>query len=248
MTLKVTAYGLSDVGLVRQNNEDVWSALPNDRFYVLADGMGGHKAGEVAARETVNELCKIIHSRLGSHVTKKNCREATLILRKAISQVNTIIYELSRTDDMLQGMGTTLCCMYVHEAGVVYAHVGDSRIYLLQNQKLSQLTRDHSLLRDLLELEKLSEQQAADFIYKNIITKAIGTEPLVEPDIGMVQAVKGDIFLMCTDGLSDLLMQSEIEEFMNQSSEVHEIAQNLVSRAKEKGGFDNITVVVVKLE
>jgi PPM family protein phosphatase len=244
MPYKVWACGLSDVGLVRQNNEDMWGQLPEEQFFVIADGMGGHQAGEVAARESVQALCRLLKQ--ASKNTDKSIGKAQQTLLHLIQEVNGIIYNLGQTAHSLKGMGTTLCCIWLHPTGLIYAHVGDSRIYRFRSNKLEQLTQDHSLLQELVDMGQLNEQQAEDFIYKNIITKAIGTEPFVEPSVEIDQIEYDDLFIMCTDGLTDLLSLEDIQRVVRQTPE-QEIAKHLVKLAKQRGGHDNITVVVVKV-
>lgn len=244
MPYKVSAYGLSDIGLVRQNNEDVWAQLPDELFFVLADGMGGHQAGEIAAKEAVRHLCLLFKQSISFD---KSLEEVKQLLFETIQQVNQIIYRMGSKQEDLKGMGTTLCCLFIHPDGLVYGHVGDSRIYRLRNNQLEQLTQDHSLVRELISLGHLDEEQADDFLYKNIITKAIGTEPSVEPTIKVAPILADDLFLLCTDGLTDLVESGEIRKIMMRYPE-QEIAKQLIKAAKQKGGYDNITVIVVKIQ
>lgn len=248
MSFRIAAFGLSNIGLVRQNNEDVWAELPDENFYVIADGMGGHQAGEVASREAVNYLCRLMKKIL-KHDSKhaKSLTEVRDLLHQAIQIVNEKIYCIGSETETLRGMGTTLCCIAVHPQGLIYAHVGDSRIYRLRNKKLELLTKDHSLLRELVDMGQISEDQAMDFLYKNIITKAIGTEPTVEPPVEVTELKAGDIYLMCTDGLTDLLRKKEIEEILNKNTLLPESAQQLIQQANERGGHDNITVLLIAL-
>lgn len=248
MPFKLSSCGLSDIGLVRQNNEDVWVQLPEDGFFLLADGMGGHQAGEVAAREAANVLCQIVQKKITPIREASSLVELKDLLGKAIRHVNMLIFKMSRTKQELRGMGTTLCCLLFHEQGLIYAHVGDSRIYRLRGHQLEQLTKDHSLLRELVDQGELDEKQALDFLYKNIITKAIGTEPRVEPSVETIEVREDDVFFMCSDGLSDLLGLDEIEDLLLHSPSLHEAAARLVACANEKGGRDNITVVLAKVD
>lgn len=241
---QIDVWGLSDIGIVRQNNEDVWSELPKHQFYAIADGMGGHLAGEIAAKEAIKDLCALIDQTL-EH-SQPTLFQLKKIIYQSIKRMNLDVYKLSRTSPDYKGMGTTLCCLAFHSDGLVYAHVGDSRIYRLRKNKLVQLTKDHSLLRQLLEKGQLSEGEAPTFAYKNIITKAIGTEPSVEPAVRHTFVEPGDMFLMCTDGLTDLLTNKEITETLCEFSTPAEIAQELVLKANRLGGYDNITVVVAK--
>jgi protein phosphatase len=245
MLYQISVYCISDIGLIRQNNEDFWKLLKNEQFFVLADGMGGHQAGEVASKKAVEHLCHLVQQQ--GDLFRKEMVLAEQSLKEMIQEVNAIIYRLGREHPYLRGMGTTLCCIFLHAEGLVYAHVGDSRIYRLRHGKLEQLTQDHSLLRELIDLGQLSEQQAEDFLYKNIITKAIGTEPTVEPAVTHTSLETGDILLMCTDGLSDLVGCEDMQEIISQHSE-KEAAQLLVKKAKQKGGYDNITLILVKVQ
>lgn len=247
MLYKISAIGGSDIGRVRQNNEDIWAQLPEIGFFILADGMGGHQAGEVAAREAVSSLCRVIKKKLSAEEAL-SLSDTKELMRRAIRNVNSTIHKMSKMSADLRGMGTTLCCLLFHRDGLIIAHVGDSRIYQFRNQKLRQLTKDHSLLRELVEQGHIDEQQADDFLYKNIITKAIGTESKVEPSVEQQSISNNDIYMMCSDGLSDLLTHREIEEILNSHAAIDDAAQTFISEANKKGGSDNITVVIVKVE
>jgi protein phosphatase len=242
----LTAGGLSDIGLVRENNEDVWGGIEELQFFVLADGMGGHKGGEVASREAVSHLLKIIKKSFKGK--GKSLEEAKEALQSAIIQVNQLVFKMGKSDHKLKGMGTTLSCIMIYGEEIILGHVGDSRIYRLRDKKLEQLTKDHSLLRELVDMGQISEKSPMDFAYKNIITKAIGTEPRVEPSVEIKDLKAGDIFLLCTDGLTDLLTPHEIEEIVKEPKSLEIIIKKLIQSANDKGGYDNITVVMVKLE
>jgi PPM family protein phosphatase len=245
MLYKVSVICVSDIGLIRQNNEDACKLLKDEQFYVVADGMGGHQAGEVASQEAVEQLCSFFQKGYSSN--HKDLEHAKEWLKNLIKKVNESVYRMGRESPELKGMGTTLCCVYLHPEGMIYSHVGDSRIYRFRDGQLEQLTQDHSLLRELIELGQLSEQQAEDFLYKNIITRAIGTESYVEPAMAHTSLKSGDMILMCTDGLTDLLSFEEIEELMLENQDEN-VAQLLVDRAKSNGGNDNITVIVLKVQ
>lgn len=241
---QVVIYGISDIGLVRKNNEDMWGQVPEQHFSVLADGMGGHQAGEVAATMAVEELCSIIkNNTIDKRTTPK---QISTLLYSSIQKVNQNIHEKSLSNEKYKGMGTTVCCLLVLQKELIYAHVGDSRIYRLRNNKLEQLTQDHSLLRELIELGQIDEKDSSLFAYKHIITRALGTEAYVEPSIQTMQVQPGDLLLMCSDGLSDLVKHDEIEK-ISCSNGPEELPKKLVAAAKQRGGGDNITVVVVLL-
>lgn len=239
------ACGISDVGLVRQNNEDVWAELPDLGFYILADGMGGHQAGEIASREAVEVLSRLLQK--GFRGKTKDLESSIDHIRQAIVDVNSHVYHLSRKSPELKGMGTTLCLLYIHSNGIILAHVGDSRIYRFRSGKLCQLTKDHSLLRELVDLGQIHESQMKDFHYKNIITRAIGTEPIVEPAIDKTEFQPLDTYILCSDGLSDLLSIEEMERVITDSSTLSDAATSLVSLSKMKGGHDNVTLLLIEL-
>ncbi|MFI0435877.1 MAG: Stp1/IreP family PP2C-type Ser/Thr phosphatase [Parachlamydiaceae bacterium] len=245
MLYQISVHCISDIGHVRHNNEDASKLLKEERFFVLADGMGGHQAGEVASTTAVDSLCDLF--RRYPFFSLIDIDEAKQLMRKIIQEVNTLVYKLGRENPNLRGMGTTLCFLFLHPSGLIYGHVGDSRIYRFRQGRLEQLSRDHSLLRELIDLGQLSEQQAEDFIYKNIITKAIGTESTVEPTICDTSLQEGDILIMCSDGLSDLV-SSDVMESIIASHPEEDVIRLLVEKAKKNGGYDNITVVLVKIE
>lgn len=234
----LSAFGLSDIGVSRQNNEDIWIACPEIGFFALADGMGGHKAGEVAAKETVEHLSHTI-----KNTTLADPLEWMIELGHAIEKTNQWVYRLGQKDDALQGMGTTLCCLIWTKEAVIYAHVGDSRIYRLRDQKLELLTQDHSLFTKWL---KTGKKSSAPYPYKNVITRAIGTSPTVTPEIAISTHLPGDLFLLCTDGLSDVLPLEEIEKMINRSPTLEIASKRLIQKAKIKGSSDNITILMIQ--
>lgn len=245
MHYTLSIYGTSDIGLVRQNNEDFWDQVPDGGFCALADGMGGHQAGEIASKEAVSLLCRLFRQNFAT--LPKTIEETKKIFGHFIQEVNESVFRMGHEKEELRGMGTTLCFVYFHPEGLIYGHVGDSRIYRFRRSQLEQLTNDHSLLREMIDLGQLSEHQIGKFAYKNIITKAIGTEPYVEPSIGNAAIESGDVLLMCSDGLTDLLNHEEIEQILSCTPE-SEMPNQLVRMAKLRGGYDNITVVLVKVQ
>lgn len=235
------SFGLSDIGLSRHNNEDIWVALPDIQFFAIADGMGGHKAGEVAASEAIEHLCSS-----AKKLQTTNTLQLALDLKMAIEAANRWVYRLGQGSSLLNGMGTTLCCLiWTHEA-IVYAHVGDSRIYRLRNQKLELLTQDHSLFAKWMATGKLAEECETPFPYKNIITRAVGTSSKVEPEVAVALHEPGDLYLLCTDGLSDVLPLEELEAMLNRSPTLESAAHQLIRRAKIKGSSDNMTLLLIR--
>jgi len=237
------SFGLSDIGLSRPNNEDVWVSLPEIGFFALADGMGGHQAGEVAAKEALDSLCLS-----AKEIKSSDCVELIIELKHAIEKANQWVYRLGRESDSLNGMGTTLCCMLWTSEIIVYAHVGDSRIYRLRDQKLELLTRDHSLLAKWLSTGKLAEECETPFPYKNVITRAIGTAMRANPEIAVSSHHPGDLYFLCTDGLSDVLTLEEMEQILVRSSDLESAAKRLIQKAKIKGSSDNMTILMIQSE
>lgn len=235
----------SDVGLVRQNNEDYFKVMTDEQFFVLADGMGGHRAGEIASRKAVEELCRLFsEERL---MFRESLDIAEQLLAGIIKSVNSYIYQLGKGDREHKGMGTTLCVLFFHPEGLILGHVGDSRIYRMRRGKLDQLTKDHSLMRELIDLGQLNEGEAEVFLYKNIITRAVGTDMQVVPSVRHTSVEVGDYYLMCSDGLTDMVPLDEIEEVLKNHSE-DKAVKLLVETAKKNGGYDNITLVLVKVQ
>lgn len=245
---QITAFGLSDVGLVREKNEDFWAECPEDSLFVLADGMGGHRAGDVASKAAVNGVCAVLKDSISNKSRVQGPEQVARAMKLAMQEVNRILYRMSQQDHHLRGMGTTLVCLILLPTHAVYAHVGDSRIYLLRDKKLQQMTEDHSLLRELIDMGQLSHGQAIGFEYKNILTRAIGTEPSVEPTAHFTSIKSGDLFLLCSDGLTDHLHDSDIEALLIQYPSIDEAAKAMVKVAKQRGGHDNITLLLVKVE
>lgn len=247
MPYKIEACACSHRGLVRQNNEDAWEGVDHARFFALADGMGGHQAGEIASKEAVGMLCRVMEEKKHHATSQTSMASARRDVRHAIELANFHVYKMGRNNSDLRGMGTTVCCLYFQENGVVYGHVGDSRIYRFRKGSLEQLTRDDSLLRELIDQGQVEESEAQDFMYKNIITKAIGAEPTIEPGVHYTNMADGDIFLMCTDGLTDMLSNDQIVAALRDSPSLEIAVNTLVDQAIVQGGFDNVTVVAVRV-
>lgn len=233
-------YGLSDIGLSRSNNEDVWVAVPEQGFFALADGMGGHQAGEVAAKETISILLQSLES-----LKTRQSLELVRVLKKAIEDANQWVFHLSKEVEAYYGMGTTLCCLLWTQEAVIYAHVGDSRIYRLRKGKLELLTRDHSLFSEWLETGRLGEEKG-ELPSKNVLTKAVGTHAKVVPEIAFSAYEPDDLYLLCSDGLSDALSLREMETAFSEENLLSS-TKRLISLAKEKGASDNITALLVKI-
>ncbi len=215
--------------------------MPEIGFFALADGMGGPQAGEIAAKEVIDSLCDSV-TKIKSH----NCMELIIELRHAIEKANQLVYQMGKESQLLTGMGTTLCCLIWTQEAIVYAHVGDSRIYRLRKKKLELLTQDHSLFAKWLATGKLAEECETPYPYKNVITRAVGTSLKAKPEIAVATHEPGDLYFLCTDGLSDVLSLQEMEKIINRSESLVGSSKSLVERAKIKGSCDNITLLMIQ--
>lgn len=244
-TYQVDSFGMSDIGLVRDHNEDVWAAYPDSGLFLLADGMGGHAAGEIAAQDSVQYFYELVKQ---WHPTKQTSPdEAVSFFRESFQKVNASIYQKGQTDHSLSGMGTTLCILYFLRMHAIIAHVGDSRIYRLRAGVLEQLTEDHSLVSELISIGAMKPDDAESFPYKHILTRAIGTHTSVEPTVNYLNLQLSDSFLLCSDGLTNYVTDSEIEMILKTEGSLQEHASALINLANEHGGGDNITVVLVQV-
>ena len=244
----LTSFGLSDVGHVRTNNEDVFSSLGEFGFFALADGMGGHNAGEVAAREAVRFVCASIEELFVSSEQEWNIFDLSSFNKLCIENANSWVHHLGKKKKDHFGMGTTLCTLLFHEKSLIFGHVGDSRIYRFREGLLDQLTLDHSLSNQMVESGKVTKEKSQNIPYKNILTRAIGTQMDVEAEIHIAPVSPNDIYLMCSDGLTDQVSDDEIAKILNNAKDIKSAVGTLVERAKEEGGLDNVTVVIVKTE
>jgi len=238
--LKISFFGATDVGLVRDHNEDVWKAVQEKGLFLVADGMGGHLAGEVAAKLAVDKMAELFSST--EHLDSED------YLMTLFKQVNSFIHQQGRSKSAYAGMGTTLCCLYVQEDRVVYGHVGDSRIYRLRKEVLNQLTEDHSFVKELVGNQLLSPEEVNGFAYKHILTQAIGTSSDVEPAIKKEELHIGDLFLICSDGLSNFVTDQEILTTLTSPYSLEERGNRLIDLAKNHGGGDNVTVLLINVD
>jgi protein phosphatase len=235
---------MTDIGRVRTANQDYVYAstdsvgiLPN--LFLVADGMGGHKAGDYASR--------YISEHLVEHLKQAGNSEIIPLLREGIEKVNKMLYQESRDRAELNGMGTTLVAAVIEDSTMYVANVGDSRLYQIRN-KLKQITRDHSYVEELVSLGQM-ERGSRDYREKkNIITRAVGTEEKLDIDFFEVSLEPGDYILMCSDGLSNMLEDAEMEEIICSELELGEKAEKLITVANDNGGKDNIGVVLINPE
>lgn len=235
-------FSITDVGMVRQVNQDyVYTTdnpigtLPN--LFVVADGMGGHKAGDYASKYTVEVMKR--------ELAQSEEKDVEKALVSAIEKANREIIKKASEDEHLKGMGTTVVAATIVDHMMYFANVGDSRLYLI-NQGITQLTKDHSLVEEMVRLGGIKPEEAKHHPDKNIITRAIGAKADVEVDFYEHRLKRGDIILMCTDGLSNMVEDEELFHIVQGGRDIVEAGQNLVNAAKENGGTDNIGIVLIE--
>ncbi len=235
----------TDTGRVRLVNEDracVEASVNGFAIAVVADGMGGHLAGDVASQMTTQYIEEQMKERLTPGMPRE---ERARLLEALIREANRKVYELSSTSEQYAGMGTTVVAAIADTEHVVIGHIGDSRAYVISGNKITQLTEDHSLVNELLRSGQINAEEAAVHPRRNVLVRALGTDPEVDIDIVCHAWQEHDILLLCTDGLSGLVQTETIVETMNSDSALNEKASKLVEKAFEAGGDDNVTVVLI---
>ena len=235
-------FSITDTGITRDMNQDYYFSsdtpvgnLPN--LYIVADGMGGHKAGDYASRYTIE--------RIVASVMRSGLQEPVAILKGAIRKANELLVDESKEDESKRGMGTTVVIATIMENKMIVANVGDSRLYVV-GSSMRQVTRDHSLVNEMVRLGEINVAEARIHPDKNIITRAIGASATVEADFFEVDLEKNSQILMCTDGLTNMVRDEEIFRIMNGEEALEEKAEILVRTANANGGRDNITVMIIK--
>ena len=235
-------FSITDTGVTREMNQDYYFAtdtnlgnLPN--LFIVADGMGGHKAGDYASRHTIE--------RVVASISRNSSEEPVTIIQEAISKANELLVAESNEDETKSGMGTTLVIATLVGDKLIVANVGDSRLYVISDM-VRQITRDHSLVDEMVRLGELNPSEARSHPDKNIITRAIGAQKNVKADFFEVELAKDDYVLMCTDGLTNMARDEEILDIVRSEKEPEAIAHKLVRMANNNGGRDNITVTIIK--
>ena len=264
--MRISCYGNTDPGLVRDHNEDAFYISEIEPLYVVADGMGGHNCGEVASRIAVETIAEYYNETAGQEsvdlITRtaagkglwpfgKRRRSATyeeLRLESGIQEANARILVAGEEDRSKQGMGTTLVSCYFTDGGVFVGHVGDSRCYLFREGKLTQLSEDHSLANEYVRMNILSPEDIDNFPYKNVIVRALGLAEHVQVEVHRHDFEMGDRFLLCSDGLSDMLKDAQIGDVLREIADVEDAVEELIERANDAGGVDNITVIIAGVD
>jgi serine/threonine protein phosphatase PrpC len=252
---KLTWSGQTDVGRKRSENEDAYIVDAELGLYVVCDGMGGHASGEVASAMTTEEVHAFVARRASGdrslpYKGEPNATPGELIISNAIQHANDKVYVAGMRDPKLEGMGTTIVAIAEHGDHLVLAHIGDSRIYRLREGRLTQVTRDHSLLNHKIDLGELRTQQEIDnFKQGNVIVRAIGLKDYVRPETAVHPRVPGDLYLLCSDGLSDMVDDWSLENVLEANQDdLQEVCNILIRMANERGGKDNITAVLVRVD
>lgn len=238
--------GITDKGRTRINNEDNFRVILNGQnqpvAYVIADGMGGYNSGEIASSMAVDLAQKLLPGLLTDEGSELDNADK---LKKAAETINTGIYEKSKTDESLRGMGTTLDILIPCGQKAYIIHIGDSRVYRFRKGKLMKITNDHSYVNELLSKGMISDKEAEQHPDRHMLTKAVGCFPEADADIYITDKEENDIFLMCTDGIYNMLSDEEIEIVLSGFGTPEDICNRLILMANEKGGFDNITILTV---
>jgi len=250
---KIKISEITDTGKVREHNEDAIGSNPDIGLMVLADGMGGYNAGEVAsgiAVQTITELVAegALREERNAIDTTTGLMRQTIVLRDAVARANKIIYQTAQSQTHCEGMGTTLVAAMYYDNRVSLAHVGDSRAYRLRGDTFQQLTLDHSLLQELVDRGFYSEEEAQRSTNRNYVTRALGVEPTVDVEVQEYDVQPDDVFLLCSDGLPDMVEDEDIHltiSTFNASLDV--VGQQLVQLANDNGGRDNVSVMLAQI-
>ena len=243
----------TDPGMVRSHNEDSIASDPANGLVVLADGMGGYNAGEVASGMATTVITTEIQQLLAKVQPfeidqETNAPVAGRMIREQVLKANTSIYQAAQSQPQYAGMGTTLVVCLFYDNKMTVGHLGDSRLYMLRDGKFSQVTRDHSLLQEQIDSGIITADQAKHAQHKNLVTKALGIDPTVEPEVREYATRPGDIYLLCSDGLCDMVDDEDMGMTLQAlGGNLKLAAQQLVQMANDNGGRDNISVILIKI-
>jgi len=253
--LQVRASGISDVGLKREGNEDSFSTKDSLGLYIVADGMGGHLAGEVASRVAV----EMINKSFGRWVEEETSEDQIFgnpdrsltkrgnYISGSIQLANRVVYEMAVEQEQYHGMGTTAVVLVVTPTLIIAANVGDSRIYMLRDGNIERLSKDHSIVAEQVEMGMMTEEEAETSPLRHVLTRNLGSAENVEPDIFEIEPSNNDRFILCSDGLTDLVSDKEIREMIQNEENPEKLCRKLIEMALKRGGHDNTTVVSVFL-
>jgi PPM family protein phosphatase len=243
----------TDPGMVRSHNEDSVASIAEKGLVVLADGMGGYNAGEVASGMATTVLTTELRRLLEEHAPhgvdpQSGKKAAQKMLQEQVAKANTSIYQAAQSQPQYAGMGTTLVVALFYDNKMMVAHIGDSRLYRMRGDEFSQVTKDHSLLQEQIDAGMLTKEQAKYSSNKNLVTRALGIDPAVESEIHEYATLPGDIYLLCSDGLSDMVSDEDIGMALQALGAKLELAaQQLVQMANDNGGRDNVSVILIRI-
>ncbi len=243
--MEIEYSSLSDVGRQRANNEDAVLIDVEHGIVVLADGMGGYKAGEVASALAVDLVVSDLRRWLHTAASRAGLRDVRRAMEICVDLANRQIFEAANTNPAFEGMGTTLVMSVRYHDTLIVGHVGDSRLYRWRDGVLEQITRDHSLLQEQLDIGLITPEEAEHSGNRNLVTRALGVEDTVLLDLRELVIAPGDVFLLCSDGLNDMLSDADIADVLAQELPLDACAARLVRNANERGGRDNITVALI---
>ncbi|ABF93082.1 protein phosphatase 1 [Myxococcus xanthus DK 1622] len=250
--MRIEVAGSTHVGMKRNHNEDNFLMLPEEFLFCVADGMGGHSSGEIASRIAVDELGEFYK------LTSKDqdCTWPFKMdktrnydenrLATGVKLANARIFEKACSESKYKGMGTTIVTVHFSQSAVYVGHVGDSRVYYFRGGALKQVTEDHSLLNDYLKAKKLSPEEIENFPHKNVIVRALGMKENVQVDVSRVEPQEDDVFLLCSDGLSGMVTDAQMQEILQRTPELEKACSQLIDMANAAGGNDNVTCVLAR--
>ena len=241
--MHITAAGRTDVGVIRSGNEDSYRMVPDRGIFVVADGMGGHAAGEVASEMAVGIVADELRSLRG--LSDEQVAER---MRSSIRTANGAIFQRTLTEHDKRGMGTTVTALTLFETRFLIGQVGDSRAYLLRDARLSQLTKDHSYVQEQVDAGYLTPEQARTHPYSNVITRCVGANSDVMPDIYVGSVKPRDVFLLASDGLTGMLEDYQLAELLSPDRMPQDEVDTLIAEANRHGGLDNITAIIVRID
>ena len=251
---KITIMGLTDAGMVREKNEDAIGFDSALGLVVLADGMGGHRGGEIASSMTVDTIIDELQQSLpevknGEVDDASGFSMESICIQNAVITANDLVYKTAEANPQHKGMGTTIVVLQFYNNSFSLAHIGDSRCYRIRKGKMEQITKDHSLLQELIDRGFYTPEEARNSMNKNLVTRALGIDPVVIPDIQEDIVLKNDIYLLCSDGLTDLVEDEDIYLTIKQfSANLEEAAKQLITKANQNGGKDNISVMLCRID
>lgn len=235
--MKFDSFGISDIGLIRETNEDHFAILKEERFFAIADGMGGHQAGEVAAKEAIAFICRAVQELLSTSPDLET-EQLEKFIQRIYQNANAWVHHLAKQLDQYYGMGTTLSSILLHNKHLITSHIGDSRIYLLRSNQLQLLTKDHAAF----------DIDPSRQIQRKVLTQIIGSKKKVATDTKILPLQPKDLILICSDGLSDHVQENTLCDILSSQASLKEKGNYLVDRAKSLGSHDNITTILVELD